>query len=143
MVSGSLWILWLHLLAAAAWLGGDAILLGAILPNLAEEGSTAAVRRAHFLTSRAMEVLVLTGIMNVVLLEWAGPASLGGAFLTILSVKVLLLVVMAGLQVWMGLAWKGPDLDRLGAARKARVGLAAQLVLGAVATILGMGLRAL
>jgi hypothetical protein len=49
--------------------------------------------------------------------------------------------VMAALQVWMGIAWKREG-DAVGvAARRARGALTAQLVLGAVAVLLGLGVR--
>jgi uncharacterized membrane protein len=142
MISGGMWILWLHLLAVALWLGGDAVLLGAVLPGAGKEASVGLVRRAHFLTSRAMEVLVLTGVVNVLLRGLAGQMAFSRGFYAMLTIKMALLVAMAGLQVWMGLLWKRPDVDLLVAARKARVGLVLQLLLGAVAVLLGMGLRA-
>jgi hypothetical protein len=61
-------------------------------------------------------------------------------FYAMLAVKMALLFGMAVIQVWMGLAWKSPDVAA--AARKARIGLSLQILLGAVAVLLGMGLRA-
>jgi uncharacterized membrane protein len=139
VISGPAWILWIHLLAAALWLGGAAVTLGAILPGMAE-GIAAAAKRAHFLTSRAMEVLVITGVLNVALRGMGSQMSFTRGFLAMLSIKMLLLLVMAGLQIWMGSGWKRPDI--IAAARRARVGLTVQLLLGAMAVLLGMGLRA-
>jgi len=66
VISLATWILWVHILAAAVWLGAAAAVLAAVLP--AGEGARVAVaRRAHFLSSRAMEVLILTGLLNVLL----------------------------------------------------------------------------
>lgn len=141
MISGATWILWVHLLAVALWLGGDAVLLGAVLPGAGKEASAAVARRAHFLTSRAMEVLVITGVLNVLLRGLAGQMVFSRGFYAMLTVKMALLLGMAGLQIWMGLVWKRQDLDVLAASRKARVGLGIQLLLGAVAVLLGMGLR--
>ncbi len=139
MLSGAIWILWVHLLAAAAWLGGAAMILVAILPALGREASSGAIQRSHFLTSRAMEVLVLTGILNLVILAVVEHASVNPAFYGVVGVKVALFIIMAGCQVWMGFAWKLSDIRT--AARKARVGLSVQLVSGSVAALLGMILR--
>jgi len=59
-----------------------------------------------------------------------------------LSVKVGLVVVMAALQVWVGIAWKRPVADVATVARRARVGLTILLVVGAVVVLLGLGVRA-
>ena len=141
MISGATWILWVHLLAMGLWLGGDAVLLGAILPGMGKEATAGTARRAHFLTSRAMELLVITGILNVVLRGLASQMAFSQGFYAMLAVKMALLFGMAGLQVWMGLSWKRPDVDIAAAARKARIGVSLQLLFGAVAALLGMGLR--
>ena len=64
-------------------------------------------------------------------------------FVSILSIKVLLVMAMAGLQVWMGIAWKpqGGPVDV--AARKARTGLALLLLIAAAAVLLGLGVRSI
>lgn len=142
MISGAMWIVWVHLLSVALWLGGDAVLLGAILPALGKEASVATARRAHFLTSRAMEVLVITGILNVLVRGLASQMAFSQGFYAMLAVKMALLLGMAGLQIWMGLAWKRPDVDVATAARKARIGITLQLLFGAMAVLLGMGLHA-
>lgn len=142
MISAATWIVWLHLLAVAAWLGGGAMVLLAILPGVGEgTQAAAAARRAHFLTSRAMEVVVVTGVLNVVARGMESGMTFSRGFVAMLSVKIVLLVVMAGLQVWMGIAWKREG-DPAYAARRARGAIAAQLVLGAVAVLLGLGVRA-
>ena len=140
MISGATWILWVHLLAVGLWLGGDAVLLGAILPVMGKEASAAA-RRAYFLTSRAMEVVVITGVLNVLIRGLASQMVFSQGFYAMLAVKMAMLLGMAGLQLWMALAWKRPDVDVAAAARKARLGLSLQLLFGAVAVLLGMGLR--
>lgn len=149
MISLATWILWLHLLAAAAWLGGGTSALLAVLPGLAKgpggeeaSGVLATARRAHFVTSRAMEILVLTGILNVVARGMQSGMGFSAPFLGMLSVKIALLLVMAGLQIWLGIAWKRPGTDLAALARRARRTLASQMVLGALAVLLGLGLRA-
>jgi hypothetical protein len=143
VISTGTWIVWLHLLAAAAWLGGGAVVLLAILPGI-EEGAHAAdaARRAHFLTSRAMELVVVTGILNVLLRGMASGMAFSRGFVAMLSLKIILLILMASLQVWMGIAWKrGGGAARV-AARRARGALTVQLILGAIAVFLGLGVRA-
>jgi putative copper export protein len=139
MISLPTWILWVHLLGASAWLGGAAVLLAAILPGKGDE-RTEMARRAHFLTSRAMEVVVLTGVINILVHGWETGLIYSAAYFGMLSVKMALLVVMAGLQVWMGAAWRRAGAGDL-AARRARLGVSIQLALGAAATLLGMGIR--
>jgi uncharacterized membrane protein len=142
MISVATWIVWLHLLGIAAWLGGAAVQLLVILPAVGEGGEMAgAARRAYFLTSRAMEAVIITGILNVVLRGMGSDWVFSRGFIAMLSIKVILVVVMAGLQVWMGLAWKreGSPVDV--AVRRARAGLTVQLLLGAAAVLLGLGVR--
>ena len=140
MISGSTWIVWLHLLAAAMWLGGAMVTLSAILPVSRDEAGREAAKRALFLTSRAMEAAVVTGVLNVLLRVMASGAFSRG-FVAMLSLKVGLVIVMAALQVWAGIAWKRPIVDVATAARRARVGLTVLLVLGAVVLLLGLGVR--
>ena len=142
MISVATWIVWLHLLAVAGWLGGAAVQRVAILPAVPAGGEMVRVaRRAHFLTSRGMEIVIFTGMLNVLVRGMGGDWVFSRGFVVMLSVKVLLVVVMAGLQVWMGIAWKrqGGPVDA--AARKARTGLTLQLLLGAAAVLLGLGIR--
>jgi uncharacterized membrane protein len=140
MISAQTWILWVHILAAAIWLGGALTSLVAILPG---EGDSriGSARRANFLTSRAMEVVVLTGLLNVLLKGTESHFALSVGFYAMLSLKMALLAVMATLQIWMGVNWKRAE-GRDAATRKARVGLSIQCALGMVAVLLGLGLRA-
>jgi uncharacterized membrane protein len=139
VIGVEMWILWVHLLAAAVWLGGAATVLVAILP--AAEDASAAARRAHFLTSRAMELLILTGLLNVLMKGVQSNFALSRGFFAMLSLKMALLVVMAAAQIWMGLAWRRAGDSPADGLRRARIGLAIQCVLGAVAVLLGLGLR--
>jgi putative copper export protein len=137
MISLATWIVWVHILAAAAWIGGAASLLGLLSsPEVKETG-----RRLHFLTSRAMEVLVLTGVLNIVVRGASFSASFNPAFFAMLSVKMALFLLMAGLQIWLGIGWRrlefpGPPLGRF------RIGLILQLALGAMAVLAGLGVHA-
>ena len=140
MISLATWILWVHILAAAVWLGGAAAVLTAVLP--AWEGARVVVgRRAHFLTSRAMEVLILTGLVNVLLKGVQSSFTLSPGFFAMLSLKMVLLVVMAALQIWMGVAWRRAVEGSADATRRSRIGLSVQCLCGAAAVLLGLGLR--
>jgi putative copper export protein len=141
MISGSTWIVWLHLLAAAMWLGGTIVILGAILPVSRDEAGREAAKRALFLTSRAMEAAIVTGVLNVLLRVMASGGAFSRGFVAMLSLKVGLVVVMAALQMWVGIAWKRPVADVATAARRARVSLTVLLVVGAVVLLLGLGVR--
>jgi uncharacterized membrane protein len=140
VISLATWILWVHILSAALWLGGAATVRAAVLP-VESAARTAVARRAHALTSRAMEVLVLTGILNILLKGLQASFTLGPGFFAMLSLKMALLAAMAGLQVWMGVAWRRVRAADADAARRGRVGLSLQCGLGAVAALLGLGLR--
>jgi hypothetical protein len=126
----------------AMWLGGAVVILGAILPVVRDEAGRAAAKRALFLTSRAMEAAVVTGALNVLVRAMASGGAFSRGFVAMLSLKVALVIVMAALQVWVGIAWKRPDTDVFAAARKARLGLTILLVVGAVVVLLGLGVRA-
>ncbi len=140
MISLATWILWVHILAVAVWLGGAAAVLMAILPEA--DDARGAAQRAHFLTSRAMEILVLTGVLNIVMKGVESGLAFSTGFFAMLSLKMALLAVMAGLQIWMGRAWRRAGDESTDATRRARIGLSLQCLLGAVAALLGLGLRA-
>jgi hypothetical protein len=123
------------------WLGGTIVILGAILPVSRDEVGREAAKRALFLTSRAMEAAVVTGVLNVLLRVMASGGAFSRGFIAMLSVKVGLVVVMAALQVWVGITWKRPVADVVTAVRRARVGLTVLLVVGAVVLLLGLGVR--
>jgi hypothetical protein len=142
MISGATWIVWLHLLAMAMWLGGALVTLAAILPVVRDQAGRAAAKRALFLTSRAMEAAVVTGVLNLLMRAMASGGAFSRGFIAMLSLKVLLVVVMAALQVWVGITWKRPVADVATAARRARVGLTILLIVGAVVVLLGLGARA-
>jgi putative copper export protein len=137
-------ILWVHVLAAAGWLGGAAVLCLALQPALAEGAPAAclaAASRGHFLTSRAMEVLVLTGVLNIVVRGIATNLTYGTAFFGLIALKTLLFVLMAGLQVWMGMGWRQARPEEIATAiRRARLGWPLQIVLGAGAVLAGLGI---
>jgi hypothetical protein len=142
MISVASWIVWLHLLGIAAWLGGAAVQLLAILPAVGAEGEmTGVARHAHFLTSRAMEAVIITGVLNLLLRGMGSDWIFSRGFMAMLTIKLVLVAVMVGLQVWMGLAWKAEGVPVDIAVRRARTSLILQLLLGAAAVLLGLGVR--
>ncbi|MFQ5881880.1 MAG: hypothetical protein ACE5I9_05340 [Candidatus Methylomirabilales bacterium] len=104
----NLLILWIHLLAAIAWLGGMFFFLVVLSPLFhgtfpAREEiqiAYAAGRRYQFVTARAMELLLLTGIFNVVSRGLVGEDLFRRNFLTILGLKLVGFLLMAGLGMW-------------------------------------------
>jgi hypothetical protein len=140
MISLATWILWVHILAAGLWMGGAAVILATLGP--AGTLAVGLLRRAQFVTSRAMEVLVLTGLLNVLVKGAGTEFAFQAGFFAMLALKMGFLACMAGLQIWMVLALRRGGSDVVGLIRRARLGLGLQLVLGAVASLLGLGLRA-
>mgnify|MGYP005864319709 CR=1 FL=1 len=137
MISLATWIVWVHILAAAAWIGGAVSLLSLLSsPEIPATG-----RRLHVLTSRAMEVLVVTGVLNIVVRGASFSASFSPPFFAMLSFKMALFLVMAGLQIWLGIGWGRLDAPGLPLGR-IRIGLILQLVLGAMAVLAGLGVHA-
>ena len=140
----AIWILWVHVLAAAVWLGGAAVLRLAILPALAggaPAACAAAGARTHFVISRAMEVLVLTGILNILVRGVATNLTFGNPFFGMIALKSLVFVLMGALQFWMGMGWRQAQPEDLAdAVRRARIGLPLQLGLGALGVLLGLGI---
>ena len=62
--------------------------------------ASAAGRRYQFVAARAMELLLLTGIWNIVARVWDAGGPLPQRFWSILGLKVLGFALMVGLQTW-------------------------------------------
>lgn len=100
----SLIVLWLHLLGVAVWLGGMLFLLMVLAPLFdgtlpAREEmqiAYAAGRRYHFVAARAMELILVTGIVGL----FTRGSPWGRGSLTILGLKVAGFLLMAGFQTW-------------------------------------------
>lgn len=101
-------ILWIHVLAAIAWLGGMLYSLVVLFPLFrgtfpAREEiqiAYAAGRRHQFVAARAMEVLLLTGIWSIAARGWGTGGGSSQGFWAILGLKLLGFMLMAGLQTW-------------------------------------------
>jgi putative copper resistance protein D len=89
--------LWLHLLAAAVWLGGLAFQGHLLLPLLRQPGSesavAAALKRARRIAWAALALLVLTGVYNLTALPPPATWAEGG-ILRPLALKLFLVVVL-------------------------------------------------
>jgi hypothetical protein len=62
--------------------------------------ASAAGRRYQFVAARAMELLLLTGIWNIVARGWDAGGALPERFWSILGLKVIGFTLMVGLQTW-------------------------------------------
>ncbi len=92
-------VIWLHLVAAAVWLGG-LITIGALIPVLRKAGATreeiqAAARRFGTVSWTAMVVAVVTGLIRL----WPLRADITGSFQQRLVIKLVLVgaaIALAG-----------------------------------------------
>jgi putative copper export protein len=97
--------LFLHVLAATVWVGGQ-LTLAALVPVLRKAGADiprAAARRFNQVAWPAFAVLILTGIWNVI----AVRSRVTGSYETTLVVK-LVVVVISGLTAALHARARGP-----------------------------------
>jgi putative copper export protein len=97
-VSGDTVRLFLHVLAATIWVGGQ-ITLAALVPVLRRLGADiprTAARRFNLVAWPAFAVLVITGIWNVI----AVRSQIGGTYETTLDVK-LTAVLISGVTAYL------------------------------------------
>lgn len=102
-------LLWIHLLSAAVWVGGFAFSL-LLFTSFKQAGQTAEQlpflqrieKGLHFTRSRAMELLLITGIFNFVARGMASGFQFSPAFYPVLAAKLILFVVMFALQILDG-----------------------------------------
>ncbi len=90
--------LFLHVLAATIWVGGQ-ITLAALVPVLRRLGAEiprTAARRFNLVAWPAFAVLVITGVWNVI----AVRSQITGTYQTTLDVK-LIMVLISGLTAWL------------------------------------------
>jgi putative copper export protein len=83
--------LFLHVLGATVWVGGQ-LTLAALVPTLRALGAEvprAAARRFNQVAWPAFALLVATGIWNIV----AGPAKITGSYRTTLVVKLIVVLI--------------------------------------------------
>ena len=116
--------LYLHVLAATIWVGGQLTLAGLVpvLRGLGPDAPRLAARRFNVIAWSAFAVLVVTGIWNLLVID-VGDRS--GAYLVTLMVK-LGVVVLSG----MSAAWHATARSRVAlAAGGALTGLTALVAL--------------
>ncbi len=102
----AIFILWLHVLAVITWIGGMIFTLVTLVPNLKTPLSIEQLRlfqnaqtRFHFLAARAAEIIVLTGIFNVLIRGYYSQFQYSPAYMWILTLKIILLGVMITIRV--------------------------------------------
>jgi len=101
-----LFLLWLHLLSAAVLFGGFAFSL-LLFTSMKRAGETQerlellqrVERGISFSLSRAMELLLLTGIFNFMARGMASGFHFSPTFYPVLAVKLILFLVMFALQI--------------------------------------------
>lgn len=116
--------LYLHVLAATIWVGGQLTLAGLVpvLRDLGPDAPRRAARRFNVIAWGAFVVLVVTGIWNLLEIDVADRS---GAYLATLTVKIVV-VVLSG----MSAAWHANARSKFAlAAGGALTGLTALLAL--------------
>lgn len=92
--------LFLHVLAATVWVGGQ-LTLAALVPVLRRFGAEvprAAARQFNWVAWTAFGVLIVTGVWNVVVVSH--QVSHNGSYRTTLIVK-LVVVAISGITAWL------------------------------------------
>jgi putative copper export protein len=133
-------VLWLHVLAACVWIGGQ-VLVAAVLPLLkgADGLGAAAGRRFQAVAWPAFAVLVATGIANVHN-AGIGWSDLGSTAAGRTLVVKLVFVVLSGGAAAVHAAVQAPRGRRAGSDRRVASALlgAISLLAAAVAALLGV-----
>ena len=104
----SLLILWIHVIAAVIWVGGNLILAMVIVPHFRQ--SLPPVQRIQLLTQigkrfepvvwGCIGVLFFTGIINIFFaVDLTSPTALSNAFMRTLIIKILLFFLLTILTV--------------------------------------------
>ncbi len=99
----SLFVLWLHVIAAVTWVGGNLILAMVIVPHFRQ--SLPPVERIKLLTQigkrfepvvwGCIGVLFFTGLINIfTAIDITSPTALSGAFMRTLLIKLVLFFVL-------------------------------------------------
>lgn len=103
---------WLHLVAAAIWIGGQVMLFVAVMPaaraidNVPTRGALirAVTRRFGYLGWGALVVLILTGIINTVdkdeFYQPTGVFEYDFRYAWLLTIKLVLVAVVVALASW-------------------------------------------
>ena len=115
----SLFVLWLHVIAAVVWIGGNLILAMVIVPHFRQ--NLPPVQRIQLLTQigkrfepivwGCVGVLFFTGIINIFFaVDLTSSAALLGAFMRTLLIKIGLFLVLVILTALHGMIF-GPRLS--------------------------------
>ena len=152
MVAVDVIVQWLHLLAAFTWVGSSAFFSLLWLPPVRRNMDPASWgellvglgRRYLRWSWLAIELLVLTGIFNLLRVGVDVGFAFQPAFLRRLIGKLLIVSAMIGIQIGLSLAWmprlaRSPSVEA--AERQVRRALVAASVGGGVAPWLAMTLH--
>jgi putative copper resistance protein D len=126
-------VLWLHVMAAMFWVGGQLFLVLVVLPVLRQEVAeaervrivAAAGRRFAALSGVALAVLVVTGPLNAIAHGISQSTLNNTTWGHVLAAKVVLVIVMLALTATHGVYY-GRKLERLHVAAGPNVALAGQ-----------------
>jgi putative copper export protein len=118
--------LFLHVIAAAVWVGGQLTLLGLlpVLRGLSPEAPRAAARRFNLIAWSAFAVLFVTGIWSLLAVS---PSSMGTAWNATLGLK-LVMVAATGIAAAFHAGAKSKAVLAIGGAVSLLAGLAAVLL---------------
>lgn len=118
--------LFLHVVAAAVWVGGQLTLLGLlpVLRSLGPDAPKAAARRFNAIAWSAFAVLFITGIWNLLA---ESPGSMGSAWNATLGIK-LLMVAATGIAAAFHAGARSKAILAIGGAVSLLTGLAAVLL---------------
>ena len=118
--------LFLHVTAAAVWVGGQLTLLGLlpVLRGLSQDAPKAAARRFNQLAWSAFAVLFVTGIWSLMA---QSPSSMGTAWNATLGLK-LVMVAATGIAAAFHAGAKSKAILAIGGAVSLLTGLAAVLL---------------
>lgn len=118
--------LFLHVMAATVWVGGQLTLLGLIpvLRSVSPEAPAAAARRFNLIAWSAFVVLFITGIWNLLA---ESPGSMGTAWNATLGLK-LMMVAATGIAAAFHAGAKSKAVLAIGGAVSLFAGIAAVLL---------------
>ncbi len=135
--------LWLHLLAAAVWLGGLLFQSHILFPLVAKQGVTdsvaAAVRRFRRVAWTALVLMVLTGLYNLTRLPPVASMIESGV-LRLLALKLFLVVVVLMLSAHRDFGVVARLIQAVAAGKDASQALETMVRIDRAVLVLGVGL---
>ena len=102
-------VLWVHVSSVVVWLGGLFTVTFVLVPVLARKITSPqeaaglvhdVIKRFQRISREIVFLIFLSGIFNIMLAGMARGFSFGSTYMQILTVKLLLFVVIVGVQAW-------------------------------------------